>query len=176
MGDGDYGSFGGEWECTVNLPPNANLEEESQALFAFGKAFLGTELVDIQASLQKVRPVAEEAETKQENKRTEGAEETFKCVKFTLAKLPDKKFRLELYPEIKDAPGKFPTIKFTAEREKMWDMLHDVADDYDFSDLPVEYACVWLVHYAIGREFEIKQGEHKGEKSHYKDLLGIKGM
>ena len=190
VSDSDFGSFGGEWECTVELGPKANLEEESQALFAFGRAFLGAELVDIQASL---KPVAQDAqppavvqqdeglgpkpsETEKPKADKEGDELTFKCLKFTLAKQPDKKFRLELYPEIKDAPGKYPTIKFTAEREKMWAMLEGVADDYDFSDLPVEFACNWLVHYTIGREFEIKAGEHKGEKSHYKDLVFIKGM
>ena len=51
VSDSDFGSFGGEWDCTVELGPKANLEEESQALFAFGRAFLGTELADIQASL-----------------------------------------------------------------------------------------------------------------------------
>ena len=175
LGDGDFGSFGGEWECTIGLGPQANIEEESQALFAFGKAFLGTELADIQAGIRK--PPAEEPAQQDAPKAEakEGEELTFKCLKFALAKLPDKKFRLELYPEIKGEPGKYPTIKFTAERERMWEMLHDVADGYDFSDLPVEFTCEWFVHYAIGREFEIKAGEHKGEKSHYKDLLAIKG-
>ncbi|MFA5808725.1 MAG: hypothetical protein WC935_00125 [Thermoleophilia bacterium] len=190
LGDNEFGSYGVDAELEVSLPPDANRDEAFDENDAWLTAAVGRSMAEKKASIQKMQAEAaeakkgqtveaEEAETKQDKPKAdakEGEELTFKCVKFTLAKLPDKKFKLELYPEIKDAPGKYPTIKFTAEREKMWDMLHDVADDYDFSDLPVEYGCEFLVHYAIGREFEIKAGEHKGEKSHYKDLLSIVAM
>jgi len=173
IGDGDFGSFGGEWEVTVNLPPDANLEEESQALFAFGKAFLGTELADIQASIKKVEKPKEEDEPLRPKKDTEEGEELdFVCVKFTLEKTPDKKYKLQLYPKIGDGAGKFPTIKYTAERERMWNMISEVADDYDFTDLPVEHACEWLVHYKIGKEGTTADGK----KFHYKDLVAVKSM
>ncbi len=188
IGDGDFGSFGGEWEATVNLPPDANLEEESQALFAFGKSFLGTELADIQASIKKSQPKAlppldpgaherpidfpPDEPLRPKKDTEEGEELDFVCVKFGLEKTPDKKYKLQLYPKIGDGAGKFPTIKYTAERERMWAMISEVADDYDFTDLPVEHPCEWLVHYKIGKAGTTADGK----KFNYKDLLSIVAM
>lgn len=55
LGDKDFGSYGGEWEATVNLPPDANLSDESEALFAFGKAFLGGELATMAVDIKKMQ-------------------------------------------------------------------------------------------------------------------------
>jgi len=180
----DERTVGGDWGLTVMVAEGADAQAVGVGAYEYlrqiNKAAVGPDIDEMKAG--KHRAVAQDVQQPAVVQRDapeadkEGDELTFKCLKFTLAKQPDKKFRLELYPDIKGEPGKYPTIKFTAEREKMWEMLHDVADGYDFSDLPVEFACEWFVHYAIGREFEIKAGEHKGEKSHYKDLIAIKGM
>lgn len=177
LGDGDYGSFGGEWECTVNLPPNANLEEESQALFAFGKAFLGTELADIQADLRKgvaqdaqQPPVVQREEPKADAKElVPGEEHSEKVVKFTLAKRTDGKYELGLYGDYGGKPSQYPILRHVRERDAMWEMLKPVVEDYDFSSLPVEHACEWLAHYVIS--------ERKTPRGHfYKDLVALKGM
>lgn len=181
LGDKDFGSYGVEAEITVNLPADAKLNEAFDAADSWLTAAVARSMADKTEEIQKARPKSEEpeAETKQEKPKAEtkeGGEESFACAKFTLAKRPDKKFRLELYGKYGDSPSRWPIVKYTADRDRMWEMLHDVADDYDFSDMPVEYECDWLVHYAIGKEFVIAEGEHKGEKSHYKDLLGIVAM
>jgi len=188
LGDNEYGSYGVEAELEVSLPPDANRDEAFDENDSWLTAKVGQSMAEKKASIQKMQAeskkavaVSEEAETKPEKKAdakelVPGEEHSEKVVKFTLAKRTDGKFELGLYGDYGGKPSQYPILRHVREREAMWGMLKPVLEDFDFGSLPVEFACEWLIHYAIGREFEIKQGEHKGEKSHYKDLLSIVAM
>jgi len=176
MGDGDYGSYGVEAEATENIAAGANVQEEFDALDAFLTAAVGMSMTEKKGTIEAAKPEKPVEATEglgpkpTTKEKPEGLteEHAVKIVKATLSKRTDGKFELSLYPEIAGNPGKYPEIRYVRERDAMWEMLREVADDHDFSSLPVEFSVEWLAHYVLGKETP------KGNR--YKDLIAIKAM
>lgn len=188
-------TIGGDWGVEVSIPDGEDPEVVGVATYEYLRQIARVAIADDMAEMKAEKPAAEirqsdalqrQADEDNANEATgmgqhaeaakpkEGTSKTVKIVKFTLEKRPDKKFELKLYPEIKDAPGKYPEVKYVADRERMWEMLSSIAEEFDFTDLPGEFECNLTANYLIGKEFIIASGAHKGEKSNYKDLVSVK--
>lgn len=98
--------------------------------------------------------------------QTADGPQTFECPMFELARRTDGKMELRLFPLLGNGQvGQYPEVRYTAEREAMWEMLKPVLGDTELGELPVKKVCNWKVTYKLGRETP------KGGR--YKDLLGI---
>ena len=100
----------------------------------------------------------------------EGDNEPIAVTKFTLAKRTDGKFQLELYKNYGATVGKYPELKYIADREHIWKMLEHVLLDENLKDLPVEYLVSWWADWKYGNEYVKKDGT----PGRYQDLVRLR--
>jgi hypothetical protein len=176
------GSHGVSLSLEANVAKGADLDAFVGALSAYAEAYCGRGVAD---TMEQVRQTPDDARVAgllaEGNAPAEAmgspppvtTEEVqhVSIKKFSLMEKPGDKFELQLFPDIKGQPGKWAEIKFTANREAMWNMLRSVWDN-DWKP-PVEKEVDWVAEYKLGREYEVKQGEHKGETKRYKDLVNL---
>jgi len=155
--DGQYGSDEKLVGMKLTLTPDADLEVVWAELWDELQSELGHEVV---ATVALPAPEVEDAE----------ALEPVEVVKFTLAKRTDGKYQLEVYQNYGAKVGKYPELKYVADREPMWNQLAKVIVDESFKDLPVEYECSWWADWKYGNEYVKKDGT----PGRYKDLVNLR--
>jgi len=180
---GDYGSEGATFGVEADTPAGADIDAVGDALYAWAKTVATRNLApDLKAHaepqlMDEVAQAYEEAidrvsfgppaaSTSQAPAKEE--EGHTRIARFTLIAKPDNKYLLELYPLIGDKAGKYPELKFTADKERMWAMIGDEWDDG--WKLPLDKECDWLADWVLGRE---KTGPKAKPGSRYKDLTAI---
>ena len=121
-------------------------------------------------------PIAQPAQQAADPQPQTG-EIAIEVIEFGLAKRPDGKFQLELFTKLtNDKVGKYPTIRYVAEREGMWTMAGALLEPYvkQPSDLPIRAQCLWHAYYTLGRE--TGKTDSEGKPTRYKDLTRLELM
>ena len=156
--DGQYGSDEKLVGLKLTLTPDAEMEAVWAELWDELQSELGHEVVATVASGFMPAPEVEEAEEA----------EPMEVVKFTFEAKKEDKFELGLFENFGDKPGRWATIKFTANREDMWNMIGEtIGKDYDISKLPVEYECSYWADWKHGRQ-------KKDSDKRYQDLVALR--
>jgi len=172
---GDYGSEGATFGVEADTPAGADIDAVGDALYAWAKTVATRNLApDLKAHTVEA-PVAvaqavEEAFAPPATPPTPAKEEEghTRIARITLIAKPEGKYLLELYPKIGDQPAKYPELRFTADKERMWAMIGPEWDD-DWK-LPLDKEVDWLADWKLGRE---KTGKLAKPGSRYKDLRAI---
>jgi hypothetical protein len=187
---GDYGSEGATFGLEADTPAGADIDAVGDALYAYAKTVATRNLApDLKAHAKqesKFVPISLDEAMALADAESEEAfgppvggsspapakeeEGHTRIARFTLMAKPDNKYLLELYPLIGDRAGKYPELKFTADKERMWAMIGPEWDD-DWK-LPLDKEVDWLADWVLGRE---KTGPKAKPGSRYKDLVALHG-
>jgi len=93
----------------------------------------------------------------------------FPVAKYTIAIRPDGRHQLQLFPRIKDAPGKFPEVTFVGDEGATAEMISAVVQDVP--KVPSQGLVAWTGFYRLGREYVSSKD---GKTRNYKDLVAIR--
>lgn len=174
---GDYGSVGAEMGLTLAPAPDANIENLVLAaeaycdahLNAWGTATKNGDLAPVATPAAPKSPQGPENGPSGHAGMLEGAPtEEVRIAKYVVTEEPGEKYRLELYPLIKGAPGKYPEIRMVSDKDRMWLALKPVWGDV--GKVPSERVVNWIAEWKQGREYEGKDGT----KKNYKDLVALR--
>lgn len=93
----------------------------------------------------------------------------FPVAKYTIAIRPDGKHQLQLFPRIKDEPGKYPEVTFVGDEGATAEMISAVVQDVP--KVPSQGLVAWTGFYKLGREY-VSSKDQKVRR--YKDLIAIR--
>ena len=184
--DGNYGSVGAEAGIEFQPAPDQNIDEVFAVLDAYAKARVDFamvkdgekqyEAVSVDAMTVVTAQVYRDAilAAKPEPVRVpdgDGVAEVteFPVAKYTIAIRPDGRHQLQLFPRIKDAPGKFPEVTFVGDEGATAEMISAVVQDVP--KVPSQGLVAWTGFYRLGREY-VSSKDQKTRR--YKDLVAVR--
>ena len=92
-------------------------------------------------------------------------------VQMTFEARADGKYQLDLYPQIGDEVGKYPEVKYVADRERMWHMISGVMGDTEIK-LPMKKDVSWVAVWKQGKA--TGKTKKDGTPGYYKDLEALR--